>query len=261
MPGMKVPVPLPHESALFSPEEGFPAIVDEGPRVRDEPFIGVLINRYAPVRQDLREVLLRVCPDGLDGAEGIVPVGHRPSVKTGQHRAHFVQAAIGELTLLNDLGKKPLFRDAQHLDRILDDHPAPCPPERVCLPLSVDGCDAEIDTFSQARIEPHFFGAEKPSLLNGREIEEPEVHRLLDLVDHGPAHEDMGDMGLMMDNASGLLGITLRVQQKGYEMGVGVHGSIAKKGKGANPCRFHPYSLYLSGPCFLSPSGLSFCRR
>ena len=106
VPGMKVPVPLPHESALFSPEEGFPAIVDKGPRVRDEPFIGVLINRYAPVRQDLREVLLRVCPDGLDGAEGIVPVGRRPSVKTGQHRAHFVQAAIGELTLLYDVGKE-----------------------------------------------------------------------------------------------------------------------------------------------------------
>ena len=42
VPGMKVPVPLPHESALFLSGEGFPAIVDEGPRIRDEPFIGVL---------------------------------------------------------------------------------------------------------------------------------------------------------------------------------------------------------------------------
>src|SRR5208337_4541268 len=110
-------------SPAFSLQEGLPMIIDEGSRVGCEAFIGVFVYGDAAVGGDLREVLFSICPDEVDGAEGIVPVGPRPSVEAGKHRAYLIEAAIGELALLYDLGKKPLFRYALHLDRVLDDHP------------------------------------------------------------------------------------------------------------------------------------------
>jgi hypothetical protein len=86
-------------------------------------------------------------------------------------------------------------RKLLHQDRIFDDLPRPFSYGNTAL-MGADLNDAQVHFRAQPAVQFHFLLAVKPPFLQGRKVEKPKIHRLLDLVDPLAGLEDGRYMGL-----------------------------------------------------------------
>jgi hypothetical protein len=105
------------------------------------------------------------------------------------------------------LGKAP------HLERVLDRLPGPAHTRSVGT--VDDGNYAEIEPGRGAAVEPQLLFAEETTLLERAEIEEAEVHRLLDLVGVLAGEEYPRDMRFDQLDRSGRFRVAPSLAQSG----------------------------------------------
>jgi len=85
-----------------------------------------------------------------------------------------------------------VLRKAAHPDRIL--HRRALPSNGKVRALPGDWHDPQVQRRSRAAVQPHFLLAIEPPYVERGEIEEPEIHRLLDLVRMDARQQDRGDV-------------------------------------------------------------------
>ena len=124
------------------------------------------------------------------------------------HRSVAMQPtqALGELidvlrlqaTALNQLLPEPVLRESAHPQSDVDDCAAPAQGGQPAL--ARDGDDVEIELRRKSPIQAQFLLAEMAPQRQGREVQEAEVHRLLDLVGTGAVEQHERDVGFDQSN-------------------------------------------------------------
>ena len=226
---VKVAVYLADESALLSCPHHVLSLFEEKAREGDKPREEPFIDGNAAVRLYLVEVLFRVRTDRLDPAVGTAAVDRRLGVETRQHLTHFGKWTAQQSPLSYEVRKQPTFRYPLHLHRVLGDRGTFRPPESIRVSLHVYGDNAEVGIAGQTRVEEHLLFAVEAPFGEGREVEETEVHGLLDLVDHLTRDEHVGDVRLVMGDGRRLFRVALRLQQEFDEVPVGPHGHLISR--------------------------------
>jgi len=144
---------------------------------------------------DLVEILEHLAANHVGTAETVVQWRFGGLlVEFGDAARDLVDMLRGKLAPFGHTVHPGLGGELPHFDGILQQWPFPF--ERWRLGITVDAHYAEVEFGCQPPVEPEFLLAEMASFLQGAEIQEAQVHRLLELVRIVPGEEDVGYVGL-----------------------------------------------------------------
>ncbi len=189
--------------------------------VFDEEPVRPVLNVFETLSRDefpdvglgLGEVLIGVEFDRFDLAER-VNVGAPTGVFVERHKGldENVQLVVGQLTAFEDADTEVIVVELLHLDHPVHDL-ALTVADPQALAVEPHRLNAEIDIGCEPAIELDLPAAVQFAEFHGREVEEPEVDRLLQLVGPVAGQQNRRDMGLKMGDLVNGMRIGRRVEQ------------------------------------------------
>ena len=197
---MKVPVAFAHEAvrlALF--ECGEPQRV-LALRPCAKRILPLAICRIVAHRADRVEVLPRDPQDRVRRPEARALARRLDAaVESGDLRGQRVDVGGTQRAGCQHPARERLLRELAHLHRVLDDGPITTNDRPV--DAAGDRDDVEIDRRREPAIEAQLLLAVELPLREGREVQEPEVDRLLDLVGVRARQQHVRDVRLQVPDA------------------------------------------------------------
>ncbi len=223
----------------FANEALLAALFEQWAQARDAGFGPVFesvqlaqVFRLAEQRAYLFEVLPHRCDDRIGAVQRVVRLYLRGAeVEACDLLGQSVDMRIGQLAAGLDLGQQLGLRELAHLQHVLEGIAVAA--DHRSIRRAGDRQHFQVEVRCHALVEAQLFFAEMLARGQIGEVEEAEVHRLLDLVGVLAGEDHPGNMGFDDPKAFG---------------GVRIQGRILQ---GGDQCLAHGHSLskFLNGAC------------
>ena len=243
---VEIAVGVPRNVALGPVRHQRPDLLQAPAGEAAEAVVDRPAHRLPHVVHGLVEVLHGVARHDVPASEGgdLGPRGRLP-MEPGDAPCHARQVPFLQLAPVQPLTERRVLREAAHLHDVLHDGPGPAGRGGAGIGLLSGGKrrsepevavhpdqrrDAQIDVRGQPPVQEDLLAAIAPASLQGREVQEAQVHRLLHLVGEVAGEEDHRDVGVVHLDGHRRMGVGGGAAE-GLDHTVEGHGDVRLAGR------------------------------